>query len=297
MKRWILLCLFLQFVSGCSALLPSPITRFEQQTPRPFGYLIGDEIQHRMVIETRQDVKLNLDSLPKQGELNRWLNLNRVSVVTDANPGETVVELLYQVFYAPNEVKMLSVPAFTLRFDQAGKTIEKSVPTWHFTLSPLKELAVRKDESGQDYMRPDALPTLLSDSKQWVSVYASLSLALMTGLYLAYLYGFFPVWPKQRIFKRALRELSGQSQQDMDRGLAVVHHAFNVLNDQPLFKHHLPAFYQTHTEYQTAAEQIEWFFNFSNAVLFAGKQDVDADDWHNLLELCRVCREIECGKR
>ncbi|MCK9607025.1 MAG: nonribosomal peptide synthetase MxaA [Methylomonas sp.] len=297
MKRWILLCLFSQFVSGCSALLPSPITRFEQQTPRPFGYVIGDEIQHRIVIETRQDVKLILDSLPKQGELNRWLNLNRVSVVSDANPGETVVELLYQVFYAPNEVKMLSVPAFTLRFDQAGKTLEKSVPPWHFTLSPLKELAVRKDESGLDYMRPDALPTPLSTRQQWLAVYVGLSLALCISLYLAYLHGLFPVWPKQRIFKRALRELSDHSQQDMGRGLAVVHHAFNVLNDQPLFKHRLQTFYQAHAEYRVAAEQIERFFEFSDKVLFAGKQDVDADDWHNLLELCRVCREIECGRR
>jgi mxaA protein len=119
----------------------------------------------------------------------------------------------------------------------------------------------------------------------------------MTGLYLGYLFGFFPVWPKQRIFKRALWELSGKSQSDMPRGLAVVHHAFNVLNEQPLFKHRLVDFYQTHAEYQIAAEQIEWFFNFSNAVLFAGKQDFTVDDWQKLQDLCRICRDIECGKR
>lgn len=292
-----LISLFCGFLSGCSALLPSPISRFELQTPRPFGYVIGDEIHHRLVIDTRQDVKLNPDSLPKQGALNRWLNLNQVSVATDIDSDELIVDLQYQAFYAPNEVKMLTVPGFALRFNQSGKTIEQAVPEWHFTLSPIKELAIRKDEDGLNYMRPDAVPHPISDSQEWLVVYASLSLSFITGLYLAYLYGYFPVWPKQRIFKRALRELSGKSQTDMPRGLAVVHHAFNVLNDQPLFRHRLAGFYQTHAEYQSAAEQIEWFFNFSNAVLFAGKQDFTPDDWHKLQELCRVCRDIECGKR
>lgn len=296
-KRIGLIALFCGILSGCSALLPSPISRFELQTPRPFGYVIGDEIHHRLVIETRQDVTLNPDSLPKQGALNRWLNLNQISVATDSDSGELVVDLKYQAFYAPNEVKMLSVPGFTLRFNQSGKTIEQPVPEWHFTLSPIKELAVRKDEDGLNYMRPDAVPQPLSDSQHWLVVYASLSLGLITSIYLAYLYGFFPVWPKQRIFKRALRELSSKSQADMPRGLAVVHHAFNVLNDQPLFKHRLAGFYQTHAEYQSAAEQIDWFFNLSNAVLFAGKQDFAADDWQKLQDLCRVCRDIECGKR
>ncbi len=296
-KRIGLIALFCGILSGCSALLPSPISRFELQTPRPFGYVIGDEIHHRLVIETRQDVTLNPDSLPKQGALNRWLNLNQISVATDSDSGELVVDLKYQAFYAPNEVKMLTVPGFTLRFNQSGKTIEQPVPEWHFTLSPIKELAVRKDEDGLNYMRPDAVPQPLSDSQHWLVVYASLSLGLITSIYLAYLYGFFPVWPKQRIFKRALRELSSKSQADMPRGLAVVHHAFNVLNDQPLFKHRLAGFYQTHAEYQSAAEQIDWFFNLSNAVLFAGKQDFAADDWQKLQDLCRVCRDIECGKR
>jgi mxaA protein len=296
-KRIGLIALFCGILSGCSALLPSPISRFELQTPRPFGYVIGDEIHHRLVIETRQDVTLNPDSLPKQGALNRWLNLNQINVATDSDSGELVVDLKYQAFYAPNEVKMLSVPGFTLRFNQSGKTIEQPVPEWHFTLSPIKELAVRKDEDGLNYMRPDAVPQPLSDSQHWLVVYASLSLGLITSIYLAYLYGFFPVWPKQRIFKRALRELSSKSQADMPRGLAVVHHAFNVLNDQPLFKHRLAGFYQTHAEYQSAAEQIDWFFNLSNAVLFAGKQDFAADDWQKLQDLCRVCRDIECGKR
>lgn len=298
MKRWMLFGVFCGLLSACSVLPPSPITRFELQTPRPFGYLIGDQIRHRLVIETRGDFSLNPDSLPKQGAVNRWLSLNRVAVETNSETGVTVVELLYQAFYAPNEVKMLAIPGFTLRFNnQAGKTVEQIVPEWHFTLSPLKELAVRKDETGLDYMRPDALPLPLSTGTQWLAVKVGLSLALCTSLYLAFLHGIFPAWPKQRIFKRALKELASLSPCDIARGLAVVHHAFNVLNGQPLFKHRLQAFYLAHPEYRTAAKQIDWFFDFSNQVLFAGKQDFAAEDSRQLQDLCRVCREIECGGR
>ncbi|MDD1620800.1 MAG: nonribosomal peptide synthetase MxaA [Methylococcaceae bacterium] len=296
MKSRLAILLFCALSIGCSGFSPRPISRFELQTPRPFGYLIGDEIRHRVVVETGTDMSLNLNSVPKQGEVNRWLNLNRVKIETDAETGDTVIDLVYQVFYAPNEVKMLSVPGFSLQFNQAGKTVEQAVPAWSFSLSPIKELAVRKDEGGLNYMRPDALPMALPTQNQRLGLYASLTLALFTAGYLAYLYGYFPVWPKRRIFKRAAGELSRLSERELERGLAVIHHALNTLNGRPLFKHKLSDFYQAHPEYQRAAESMEWFFNFSNQVLFAGRQSFDGQDWRKLNDLCRLCRDIECGR-
>lgn len=303
MKSHLSILLFCVLLMGCSGFSHQPISRFELQTPRPFGYLIGDEIRHRVIVETRKDMNLNPNSVPKQGEVNRWLNLNRVKIETDGDTGDTVIDLVYQVFYAPNEVKMLAVPGYILQFNQARKSVEQAVPAWNFTLSPIKELAVRKDEDGLNYMRPDALPMALSTQNQWLGIYASLTLVVLTGGYLAYLYGYFPVWPKRRIFKRAAGELSRLSERELERGLAVMHHALNVmhhalntLNGRPLFKHRLSEFFQMHPEYRSAVEAMEWFFNFSNQVLFAGKQDFDPEDWHKLNDLCRLCRDIECGK-
>lgn len=296
MKSRLSILLICAMLIGCSGFSPQPISRFELLTPRPFGYLIGDEIRHRVIVETRKDMSLNLNSVPKQGEVNRWLNLNQVAVETNSETGDTVIDLVYQVFYASNEVKMLTVPGFNLQFNHAVKTVEQAVPAWNFTLSPIKELAVRKDADGLNYMRPDALPMPLSTQDPRLGIYASLTLALFTTGYLAYLYGYFPAWPKRRIFKRATGELSRLSERELERGLAVIHHAFNTLNGRPLFKHRLSEFYQTHPEYRRAAESMEWFFKFSNQVLFAGKRDINPEDWRKLNDLCRLCREIECGK-
>jgi len=289
--------LLLLLLGGCSQAFLPPISRFEFQTPRPYGYLIGDEIRHRIVIETRQDMRLEPDSVPGQGTVNRWLHLNRVTVESDRDSGNTAIDLEYQVFYAPNEVKMLSIPGFSLRFSQAGKSVEQPVPAWHFTLSPLQELAIRKDENGRAYMRPDVLPSALTADRQWLGFYAALSLSFASGGYLAYLYGYFPAWPRRRIFKRAAAELSALSVADMERALAVMHRALNALNRQPLYKHRLPEFYRTHPEYALAAAQFDWFFDFSNQVLFAGKQDYGSPERGKLAELCRLCREIERGSR
>ena len=296
MKSRISILLICALLIGCSGFSSQPISRFELQTPRPFGYLIGDEIRHRVVFETRKNMTLNPNSVPRQGEVNRWLNLNNVKIETDSETGDTVIDLVYQAFYAPNEVKMLAVPSFILQFNQSGKTVEQSVPAWNFTLSPIKELAGRKDEDGLNYMRPDALPMLMSTQKQQLRICASLTLGLFTAGYLVYLYGYFPAWPKRRIFKRANGEMSRLSERELERGLAVIHHAFNTLNGRPLFKHRLNEFYQAHPEYRRAAESMEWFFKFSNQVLFAGKQDINPEDWRKLNDLCRLCREIECGK-
>ena len=79
MKR-LLSLLMVMFLLSCSDLATNAITDFEHLTPRPFGYVMGDEIEHRIIIETRDGVKLNKAALPTQGIINRWLNLNQIQV-------------------------------------------------------------------------------------------------------------------------------------------------------------------------------------------------------------------------
>jgi len=61
---------------GCSGSIDEPVSYFNVETPRPFGYVNGDEIPQRIVIETRSGISLQTGSLPAKGQINRWLNLN-----------------------------------------------------------------------------------------------------------------------------------------------------------------------------------------------------------------------------
>jgi len=281
----------LMLLAGCSGSVTEPVSYFAVETPRPFGYVIGDEIAQRIVIETRPGIALQTASLPARGQINRWLNLTQITV--EQQDAQTVINLRYQVFYAPLEVKMLSLPGFTLQFAQGDNTLTKVVPDWSFTVAPLRELAVRKNEQ-HEYMRPDVRPPLLPDSAAQMGLWSSFSVSILLGAYLAYLYGYFPQ-SRRRVFKQALKQLAKLSEGDMAQVLTIAHKAFNKLNRQPLFQHQLADFYRQHSDYQRINKPLEWFFDYSYHYFFSGKQPATAEHLEKIRELLEQCRKIERG--
>jgi mxaA protein len=292
MKR--LLILTSLSLPGCSGAPNAALTRFEVETPRPFGYVIGDEIQEKILIETRPGIALNTASLPAEGPLNRWLNLNRVEIEQDGQRYR--IDLRYQVFYAPLTVRTLTLPGFTLQFGSGDSAFGKEVPPWRFTMSPLRDLAVKSPE-GEASIRPDSPPPQL-DTRQAVTVIAAGSGAsLLAVAALAFLYGYFPALRRRTLFKQALKRLSRIPEKDMAEALRIMHQALNALNRQPLYQHHLAGFYQAHPEYRRLDSQLNWFFNYSNHYFFSRNVSATALDRQKLTALCQACRQIERGSR
>jgi len=279
---------------GCSGSIDEPVSYFNVETPRPFGYVNGDEIPQRIVIETRSGISLQTSSLPAKGQINRWLNLNQVTVKQSGQRYQ--IDLLYQVFYAPLEVKSLTLPGFTVQLSQGEKSISQNVPAWTFTLSPLRELVARQSEQGE-YLRPDSPPPLLANTQALYGLSASLTVAALTAAYLGYLYGCFPNRLRRTVFKRALRKLAGLSKTDMEQALTIVHQALNSLNGQPLFLNRLGEFYRRNPQYLQINSQLAWFFNYSNRYFFSDGMIAVAQDLQQLKELCEQCRKIERGSR
>ncbi len=279
---------------GCSGSIDDPVNYFNVETPRPFGYVNGDEIPQRIVIETRSGISLQPGSLPAKGQINRWLNLNQVTVKQTGQRYQ--IDLLYQVYYAPLEVKSLTLPGFTVQLSQGEKSISQSVPAWTFTLSPLRELVVRQTEQGE-YMRPDSPPLLLENTQALYGLAASLAIAALIAAYLCFLYGFFPNMLRRTLFKQALRKLAGLSKADMGQALTIVHHALNSLNGQPLFYNQLSQFYLRNPQYLQVSSQLAWFFNYSNRYFFSDGMIAVAQDLHQIKDLCEQCRKIERGSR
>ncbi len=279
---------------GCSGSIDEPVSYFNVETPRPFGYVNGDEIPQRIVIETRSGISLQAGSLPAKGQINRWLNLNQVTVKQNGRRYE--IDLRYQVFYAPLEVKSLTLPGFTVQLSQGEKSVGKSVPAWSFTLSPLRELVVRQTEQGE-YLRPDSPPPLLANTQALYGLTASLTVAALIAAYLGYLYACFPGMSRRTVFKRALRKLAGLSKADMEQALTLVHQALNSLNGQPLFANRLSDFYRRNPQYLQVSSQLAWFFNYSNRYFFSDGMIVVAQDLQQLKDFCERCRKIERGSR
>ncbi|MDI1293609.1 MAG: nonribosomal peptide synthetase MxaA [Methylobacter sp.] len=292
--RIVLLLVLSLLGCSCSGSIDEPVSYFNVETPRPFGYVNGDEIPQRIVIETRSGISLQPGSLPGKGQINRWLNLNRVTIKQSGQRYQ--IDLLYQVFYAPLEVKSLTLPGFTMQLSQGEKSISQNVPAWTFTLSPLRELVVRQSEQGE-YMRPDSPPPLLTDTQALYGLAASLSVAVLIAAYLGYLYGCYPNMLRRTLFKQALRKLAGLSKADMERALTIVHHALNSLNGQPLFSNRLDDFYRRNPQYLQVSSQLAWFFNYSNRYFFSDGMIAVAQDLQQLKDLCEQCRKIERGSR
>ena len=279
---------------GCSGSIDEPVSYFNVETPRPFGYVNGDEIPQRIVIETRSGITLQTGSLPAKGQINRWLNLNQVTVKQSGQRYE--IDLRYQVFYAPLEVKSLTLPGFTMQLSQGEKSIGKNIPAWSFTLSPLRELVVRQTEQGE-YMRPDSPPLLLANTQALYGLLASLTVALLIAAYLSFLYGCFPNRLRRTLFKQALRKLAGLSKADMEQVLTIVHHTLNSLNGQPLFYNRLSQFYLRNPQYLQVSSQLDWFFNYSNRYFFSVGMIAVAQDLQQIKDLCERCRKIERGSQ
>ncbi len=285
-------------LNNCSSSLNEPVTHFQVQTPRPFGYVIGDEIKQRIIVEARKGLALQTSSLPGKGEINRWLNLNKIKI-DKSNTREGIryqIDLTYQLFYAPLEVKMLELPRFTLQFRQFGNNIEKTVPRWHFTSAPLRELAIRKDE-GKEYMRADTPAPLLDNQSSLNRLILSLFITCLLAAYLAWLYGILTFLPKYQIFKRPARQLVKLTGDDAASMLNIMHKALNNLNGKPLFKHQLSDFYQRFPNYQQLHSELVWFFNYSNQHYFSAVSRCNKTENNKIKALCQQCLQIERGKR
>lgn len=285
-------------ISSCSSSINQPIHSFKVQTPRPFGYVIGDEITQRLSIEVRQGLELQYSSLPTKGTINRWLNLNKVKInKTKVRDGlHYQITLTYQIFYSPLAVKMLDLPSFTLQFRQFGNTVEQQVPVWYFTAAPLRELAIRKD-NGKEYMRPDQAAPLIDNTAVTLRLMIFSIIACLMAGYLAWLYGLLSFLPQYQIFKKPTHQLAKLAEGDEEKILTIFHRALNRLNGKPLFKHHCTDFYQKFPRYKQLQSEFDWFFDFSNEYFFGAKAKLEQNSAKKIQQLSKHCLDIERGRR
>lgn len=274
MKRTYLafLLLFLGAAVSHGGETPGPVRDFQVSTPRPFGYAIGDVIRQTLNVAVDREALLDRNSLPPS-RINRWLELREANVRESEHDGlrRYSIELAYQSFYAPLEVKNLAIPAFKLAFTHGEDVFELEVPAWRFTTAPIRELSILREE-GLEPMQPDAPPALPSRTGPLRGLASAAAVGAGAGLYLFYLYGYLPWQQRGRHFRAACRSVRTLSRAsgtpDYSSAYTAIHRAFNGVNGQPLFSDHLEAFFADHPAFEPLREEIAAFFASSYDFFF-----------------------------
>lgn len=278
---------------AAAAELPSGVKAFSFDTPRAFGYVIGDLIHHEVRVETEAGQGIDAASLPKEGWINRWLMLRRAEVHREGK--RQTLKLEYQTFYAPLEVKNLTIPGFELQLAGSGERM--TVPDWTFTTAPIRELSVLRAE-GLPPMRPDAVPARLP-TVGLAAASAGFGLAALGALaWWAYLSAWPPFGLRGRYFAEAcleLRRLRGQgdSRETLPRGFSCLHQAFNLTLGEPLFIEGLDEFFRGHPAYDPLRNEIRDFFLASYEVFFGEGAPVPPFDLRRMEALARSCQLAE----
>ena len=112
--------LLVLIVASSAAAAPEVLSASIDE-PRAFGYTVGDVVSRRIALQVPNGLKLDQDSLPRAGARGRALELQRVVLHTSLAGVPDALQLDYQVFLAPRELRVLEMPVIELRFDGAPR--------------------------------------------------------------------------------------------------------------------------------------------------------------------------------
>jgi len=300
-KHKILLLLFLT-VCPFTAVIGA-LQSVDIESPRAFGYVIGDVFTHRITIVLDDAWELEQDSLPKSGRASIWLDLtlNKWNERQSEATTEYVLELEYQVFNAPEGTVEVSTPALELTAIKGEKSLPIIIPEWQFNVASVTPIDLHES---LDYL--DLQPAILPYPYETTKVYALLALGILGLLAcaaaLSYAFDIFPEIRTQRgPFSRALKKLRSLNKlqpnaESSTLALRRVHQAFNETAGKVLMADDLDGFFSQFPLYQNLQEPIEGLFGRSRKVFFElGTKKAADNDIRDLLDLCRHCRDVERG--
>ena len=281
---------------GRGADAASDVLRASSDEPRAFGYTVGDVVSRRITLHVPAGLELDSDSLPRAGARGRALELQRVVLHKSLAGVPEALQLDYQVFLAPRDVRVLEMPPIELRFAGARPQTLR-IDAWPVTVAPLAP-AEPSSREGLGEMRPDREPPLLDTAATRVRLAVEFAAILLLLGYLASVYLVLP-WSAQRRrpFGRAWKTLAALPQRpDAAQRRAAferVHAALNETAGEVLFEPGLDRFVAARPRFAPLRDDLARFFADSRAEFFAGADGAADARW--LVAFCRRCRDLERG--
>lgn len=272
----------------------------EQSLGRDFGVLVGDLIDHYYTIQIPAEYALTPASMPPTGSLDYWLDLldAEYELLSESRQSKRYrLHFVFQTFYAPLDVRALTIPPLAVSFKAGERTDQLTIPSWTFTMSPLKEITPRGVASNSTqtaFMQPDMPPQTINtgtlQQRLWFLAGLLLVLTFLWVMIKGYLFSFSR--PQFQLSLKQVKRLQKQHKhhpENFHQALQTVHRAFNAVAKQALFAHQIDTFIAKHPEFAAYQQQIVAFFQLSAETLYS-EQKVATDEEFNQLQ--RLCKQL-----
>jgi mxaA protein len=262
MKRYAALAvLAIVFAPAVSAAAPRSAV---VEQPRPFGYVIGDLVTQRVLLETDGQAFVPAQ-LPGIGQhLGVYLERRAARIEPDTQ-GRRWLAVDYQVLNVPQTLKTVMIPAWELR--AANDATSLRVQEWPISLAPVTPKTVF-DQGGLSELRPDRpAPRAATAPIRDALVSWFVALVVTLAAWLVWL-----MWRNRqdslhRPFARAVRELRGLDERSPKAWYAL-HRAFDASAGRSVQLETLPALFERAPHLEPERPAIEQFFAQSSERFF-----------------------------
>jgi mxaA protein len=266
---------------------PGPQATVEQ--PRAFGYVIGDIVTQRVLLE-QQGHSFAPVSLPAPGSLGNWVERHASRIERDTG-GHRWLVVEYQIMNSPEMLMLVTLPAWKVKEKSTTGVLE--IPEWQISVGPLtpeKPL----DQSGLGVLRPDHSAALIdvAPRRRWIETWTGGAV----GLTLAWL-GWWG-WRNWRAasslpFAKALRELRGLDEQAPEAWYSL-HRALDATAGRVIQRDTVSVLFERAPQLAAQRVAIERFLDASVARFFDVRADQPAQSpSFSLRDLCADLRRIE----
>lgn len=260
---------------------PATIATVDQ--PRSFGYVVGDLVTQRVLLQAGNS-DFEPAALPQTQRLNVWLE-RRAPRIESTPDGARWLIVDYQVINASQSLTTVNLPAWELESSEARLTI----PAWPISVAALTpRLPFRVEGLGE--LRPDrAAPVIPTAPIRRRLVLWSIGFIITLAAWFA--------WLQQRNwretlnlpFARALREIR-RSDETAPEAWQALHRAFDDTAGRVTQTETLPVLFERAPHLQPLRSGIERFFTQSSERFFGAGLPKDL---LSVRELCRELRRME----
>lgn len=242
------------------------------ETPRPFGYVLGDKVVQRVALD-HEGQRLTLQDMPPVERAGNWFDRQDVRVETDA-AGRHWLRIEYQIINVPEELRAIELPALDLATTGANQRLQTTpVPLTVAPLTPEVVLA----RAGLDEIRPDLPAPHIDTAPYERGLHAALAAgAALVGLWLL-LALMRQINARRNLpFSRAQRDIGRLPADSVERWRRL-HRALDDTAGQVVRAHDLPVLIARAPWLAPLDTDLRRFFTASQARFFADRTDADID--------------------